>query len=708
MSDQRTIPGRKTPSILLGGGHLAALWALAVIQPLLSLLGSNPDFFVARDNTSTQIIIFVLMVTFLPPALATLLEALIDLVSAGARWFLHLGLTGLLFALIVLQFFKQFADGPAVPMILLAIAAGAALTWAYARRGFIRSLTDILIPAPLIIVAVFFFFSDASELVLSSGEPDPIEVSVGNPAPVVMLVFDEFPVGSLMTPGGEVNAKRFPHFAELESSSNWYRNTVTDASYTAIAVPSILSGKSADRDSLPTAADHPESLFTLLGDSYRVRAVEPITQLCPPSICGEREGSGVSTTDAVSNLFTDLKYVSAHLNLPEDMSSSLPDISQSFQGFGGAPVESIERGRARQFVRDRLDEGDASLDGEGDVSDMLAAREPAAGHTLDFAHVEEPHYPWTHYPDGLRYSEQTEDFRDFVNETEWLDDGYPTERARQAHLLEVGFADFLLGRVIDRIKADGLWEKTLFAVVADHGGAMTKGVHRREANPETMGEIAMVPFFLKAPGQKRGRVIDRVHCVTDVLPLMADHLEIDLPWDSPACDPGEVELDNGTGPTVTLPMDEVLKQRREYIGVLSGLFGGDTGFEDVLKLGPNQDLLGTTTASLDVAPPEDGASATPEVSGELASNLQPDTPLNPVLRQRGVLSGVDEDTPLAVSVNGRISAVGQAYLDRNRTLYSILLPRESLRTGPNEIELLRVDRDAGPPRLTELWSSTDG
>jgi hypothetical protein len=76
-----------------------------------------------------------------------------------------------------------------------------------------------------------------------------------------------------------------------------------------------------------------------------------------------------------------------------------------------------------------------------------------------------------------------------------------------------------------------------------------------------------------------------------------------------------------------------------------------------------------------------------------------------VLRQRGVLKGVDEGTPLAVSVNGRIAAVGQAYRDRNRTLYSILLPRDSLRDGPNDIQLLRVDQAAGRPGLTELWST---
>ncbi|HTU16235.1 MAG TPA: sulfatase-like hydrolase/transferase [Solirubrobacterales bacterium] len=679
----------------MGGGHLAALWALAVIQPLLSLLGSNPDFFVARDNTGGQIIIFVLAVTLLPPLVATSIEALLNLISDRARWAFHLVLVALLFAILALQFLKQLADGPAVPMIIGAIAAGIGLAWAYRQRGFLRSLTDILIPAPLIILIAFFFFSDASELTSSSGEVEAIKTSIEKPAPVVMLVFDEFPSGSLMTEGRKINAARFPNFAELQSGASWYRNTVTDASYTAIAVPSILTGQDADRDRLPTAADYPESIFTLLGDSYRVRAVEPITQLCPPSICPVADTDQVGTGEAVKDLFSDLKYVSAHLALPESMSSSLPDISQNFEGFGGNPEESVERGRARQFVRDRLDAGESTGDGESAVDRMLAARRPGDGPTFDFAHIEEPHYPWTHYPDGRRYSETTEDFRGFFDETEWKDDGYVTERARQAHLNEVGFADHLLGRIMDRIKRDGKWDETMIVVAADHGGAMVKGLHRREAREETLGQIGMVPLFIKAPGQRRGHTVDRPTCVSEILPIMARDLGVEVPWETATCDRTEVKIDNGTGPMVTAPISTVLAQRDAYIAQMADLFGDETGFSRVLKLGPDEDLIGRPLESLEVGSPAPGASAAPDTGGDLGTDFRPETPFNPVLRQRGTLDGIEEETPLAVSVNGRIAAVGQSYRDGSQIRYSILLPESSLREGRNEISLYTVETDGG-------------
>src|SRR5690606_26010763 len=152
--------------------------------------------------------------------------------------------------------------------------------------------------------------------------------------------------------------------------------------------------------------------FTLLGKDWKTQAIEPITQLCPEDVCGEREESGESMGDALSSLTTDLKAVSAHLLLPSSMGKDLPDISQSFQGFGGAAQDSVVRGRARQWVRDRLDAGESGIDGEADVGRFLSTLSKD-GQTFDFVHVEEPHYPWTHYPSGLKYSDGTEDFRTF-------------------------------------------------------------------------------------------------------------------------------------------------------------------------------------------------------------------------------------------------------------------------------------------------------
>ncbi|MCB0869454.1 MAG: sulfatase-like hydrolase/transferase [Solirubrobacterales bacterium] len=698
------------PSILMGGLHLAAFWALAIVQPLLNLLGNNPDFFVARDNTSGQIILFVLLLMLLPPLLATLIEALVNLASPAARWIVHLGFCGVLLAAFSLQILKQFADGPAWPMIILACLLGGLLTWAYARARFVRSMSDILIVAPLVILISFFFFSDASELTTSTPEVHAKEITASNPAPVVMVIFDEFPAGSLMTPSGNINPRRFPTFARLKDTSTWYRNTATDASYTAIAVPSILTGKAADRDSLPTAADHPDSIFTLLGNDWKTQAIEPITQLCTEEICGEREGVNTDTGDAIHSLYTDLKAVSAHLLLPADMGSSLPDISQSFEGFGGTEEDSIERGRARQWVHDRLVEDGPSLDGEGDVAKFIDTL-PSTGQTFDFVHVEKPHYPWTHYPSGLKYSDGTEDFRNFITDTDWLGDEYMTDRARQAHLLEVGFTDNLLGRIIGALKRDGRWDETLFVATADHGAAWTKDSNRREAEPGTMGQIGMVPLFIKAPGQKQGEIVDRPTCTTEIVPEMANILGIDLPWTPADCDRETIRIDNGSGPRTTLSFAKTMKQRQAYIDEMADLFGGDGApWLRAFEWGDFSALIGMNSNRLWRV----GNSATSQASARpenASSGFDPELELNPVLRQRGTITGLDSGVPLAVAVNGRVAAVGQTYEDLGKVRYSILLPETSLRPGENEIALFEVVPALGgsdtSAALTRLWSSSD-
>lgn len=700
----------KAPSLVMGGLHLAALWALAIVQPLLNLLGNNPDFFVARDNTALQIVVFAILLVVLPPFVATLVEALASLASTTARVVLHLLLCGALFSAIALQVLKSIGDGPAWPMILVAIALGALLTWAYANVRFVRSMADILVVAPPVILVSFLFFSDASELTISTPEVQAREVTATRPAPVVMVVFDEFPAGSLMTPSGQINPKRFPHFAELKRSSTWYRNTATDASYTAIAVPSILTGQEAERDSLPTAADHPDSIFTLLGREWKTRAIEPITQLCTEEICGERDGAERSLGGALASLTDDLTAVSAHLLLPEEMGSSLPDISQTFQGFGGAPEgESIERGRARQFVRDRLDtERENSIDAEADVESFIGHL-GRRGRTFDFVHVEEPHYPWTHYPTGLAYADGTEDFRGFFDESTWFAPPYVTDRAHQAHQLEVGFADDLLGRIMDAVKARGNWEETLFVVTADHGAAWTPDRHRREATPETMGQIGLVPLFIKAPGQGTGRIVNRPTCTTEIVPEMARILGVDLPWEAGECDREVLRLDNGTGPLVELLFAEALAQRRRYVDEMARLLGGDgTPWERAFRWGRHKDLIGRPVSSLGpVAPPAEVTAAPIDRFDTFA----PAGAYNPVLRQRGTVEGVGEGTSLAVAVNGTVAAVGQTYAEGDSIRYSFLLPQSRLRNGFNAIAVYAVEpagQGSGVPRLSgPLWTSID-
>ena len=97
-------------------------------------------------------------------------------------------------------------------------------------------------------------------------------------APVILIVFDEFPADSLRRPDGRIDAARYPGFARLARTATWFPNAFTVQDQTSHALPAILDGRQPRRGSRPVYSDHPDNLFTLLaGRGYRVTASEPVS-----------------------------------------------------------------------------------------------------------------------------------------------------------------------------------------------------------------------------------------------------------------------------------------------------------------------------------------------------------------------------------------------------------------------------------------------
>src|SRR3954454_2694205 len=92
------------------------------------------------------------------------------------------------------------------------------------------------------------------------------------------------------------------------------------------------------------------------------------------------------------------------------------------------------------------------------------------------------------------------------------------------------YVDTLVGRLLDALRAHRVYDRAVIAVTADHGASFTTGRPRRPVNAANAGEIAPVPFFVKLPGQKDGRVDDRAVRTIDVLPTIAKAAGVRLPW----------------------------------------------------------------------------------------------------------------------------------------------------------------------------------
>ncbi|MBN8866152.1 MAG: sulfatase-like hydrolase/transferase [Solirubrobacterales bacterium] len=730
----------KRPSLLLGAAHLAALWALAFAQPMLNLLGDNPDFFVARGNTTGQIILYALVLTFVPPLIGLALEALVRLVSRDAQWYLHLGLMGLLGACFFLQLLKKYIDGPAGLLIVVSIGLALACLFAYATWRFSQSFMDVLSVAPIVILVFFFAFSSTSRLILPREQPDPVNVRIADPAPVVMIVFDEFPVGSLMTPQDRVDGSRYPAFADLAAHSTWYRNTSAAAAYTPLAVPAIFSGEVPNQDNLPIASDYPHSVFTLLGKTYKLRVMEAATRICPEELCPESESSAEDAK--TSDLFSDLFVVSKYLLLPDSMTRGLPDVSNTFSGFtendqvdtdaesevtgltgasgvtgptgltgptgatGATGEEPVRTGQGAARKLGRLFALQSTADEFERVSEFNGQLTPGQTKTLDLIHIEKPHYPWRHIPSGQRYSNLTAEWSGLLpNDGPWMAPPKVVDIAMQRHLLEVGYTDTLLDRIVRRLKQTGLWDKALIVVTADHGAAFQSKVPRRAAVPENLGEIASVPLFVKSPGQTRPEVVDDRTCSTDILPMIADELGIDYPWKKAPCDPDRVTVVNSPNGEGSGTPAAMMKQRQKLlINRIQRVFTTGDGWGPVYRFGPHKELIGKKVKNLDVDPLARWRALPDERNA--VKNYDPALPTLRGLLQRGLTKRFGQDRVLAVAVDGTIQAVGWTFKDGTGRGpgYSILLPPEALKAGFNRVDIYMVEDDG--KRLVQVYDGS--
>ncbi len=94
------------------------------------------------------------------------------------------------------------------------------------------------------------------------------------------------------------------------------------------------------------------------------------------------------------------------------------------------------------------------------------------------------------------------------------------------------YIDTALGEVIEAMERAGIYDDSLLIVVADHGIALRPNIeHWRQIAPDTVGEIAAVPLFVKAPdGEGAGLIDDRRALTIDIVPTIADVLGVDFPW----------------------------------------------------------------------------------------------------------------------------------------------------------------------------------
>jgi hypothetical protein len=456
---------------------------------------------------------------------------------------------------------------------------------------------------------------------------------------VVLLVMDEFPGDSLLGRDGRIDAVRYPNFAALAGDATWFRNAFSVYDSTTKAVPLILDAIKPRKGTAADRGDHPNTIYDMFDrHGYRVVDSEEATALCAPSVChGAR-----STRPAI-----------------------IPNL------LGGRPqrfdrwVRTIEAGRPTLWVK----------------------------------HLLLPHGPYIYLPDGKRTRPNPGDLLPGMNSVPGFADEFVTRHDEQRYLLQLGFTDRLLGRLIRRLKAQGIYDKTLIVATADHGIAFQSGVQtRRSVSMGNVEELTPIPLFVKKPGQRRGKVSAVLARTLDVTPTIADVLDWKVGY--------RTDGHSAFGP-ITRRRRRVILNTRDFSSVVNISarrwearrravvrrrlrdFGSGAIASLYTHLGPHRDLIGRQVGGL----PRAAGSRATVVQAGLFADVRPRSGVMPT-QIAGDLSGgrARATRDLAVAVNGRIAAVGRSFhLTGDPTEhFAFMVPETSLHAGRNSVEVLEV------------------
>ena len=184
----------------------------------------------------------------------------------------------------------------------------------------------------------------------------------------------------------------------------------------------------------------------------------------------------------MSALGADVGLVWLHIVLPEQLAASLPPIVGDWIGLA----------RARQFRTSggTFDPNERGAEFHRFLDSMVAG----VGPRLYFLHSMLPHMPFEYVLSGDRYLAPDYQGRE-VNGARLFEASSATfaDVTHQRHLLQVGFVDSLVGKLLGRLRELGIYDEALVVVTSDHGTSYRDGVPRRVLTPDNYADVEPQP-----------------------------------------------------------------------------------------------------------------------------------------------------------------------------------------------------------------------
>ena len=166
--------------------------------------------------------------------------------------------------------------------------------------------------------------------------------------------------------------------------------------------------------------------------------------------------------------------------------------------------------------------------------------------TLDYLeHKDKPAFLWMHQwaphqpyirNDGLFLDDPSVTYEQILADGSFVWNGPPLDpkyepAAKKLRLLSEEYivsADVALGRFLDILKNNGLFDNSMLIISADHGQAFEKGdmFHLTGVMYE---QTARIPLIIHMPGQTKGKRIKTLAQHTDLMPTVLDTLGMPVP-----------------------------------------------------------------------------------------------------------------------------------------------------------------------------------
>jgi hypothetical protein len=559
-----------------------ALCTMAIAQPILDLYGNNITVFSAAKLSAVEVLVFIAAIVLLPPVVAIGLDRLSLLFGPRVNEAFRLWLLGALAFFIGLAVARWVGLNNNVGSIGVGAVFGLAIPWAFDHYRAVREWSRWL---SIVSVAVVAGAVLQMQPVLFQSNGPASDAVIGKPEfGVLQLVLDEFPLFAILDDNGNINSERFPGFAALAAQSTWFRDSVAPSNFTHQAVPALFASVLPPKEGSPFLAEYPKNIFTLFASSADVSGVEPVSSLCPASVCGGAgdESSGVNAT-RMKNFFRDASYVYGQRVLPPVVRKKVPSIDGTWGGFGAVAEKFKE-----QFNIGALGQSDAITNG---VDKFLKSNAPA----VHVVHALIPHAPWRLTPDNRVAPLSPSITTSNPDSIDGVRDAY------QTFLYQLAAVDASVLDMVQKLKASDRWDTTMLIVTADHGISFIPTMPQRHSDFSDMSQsddVYRIPTFIKFPQQQTGSVSDCPVTNLDVVPTIIDVMQATTSWsfagasvatDCPLGRTRKVVSATGESHVFTAGFSDTIKRVQHYAELVSN----KGPIRRVAAVGNSASLIGT-------------------------------------------------------------------------------------------------------------------